>query len=87
MEKNQFESLSSVYDNTKHLVETVKVGDVMYSIGAKELLLNKFIQDLEVNIANTTSVNMKEWYQGKIEAYKMGLEILGDLASSVKNCK
>ena len=87
MEKNQFESLSGVYDNTKHLVETVKVGDVMYHIAAKELLLNKFIQDLEVKIVNTTSVNMKEWYQGKIEAYKMSLEILGDLAASVKKCQ
>jgi len=87
MEKNQFESLSGVYDNTRHLVETAKVGDVMYHIGAKELLLSKFIQDLEVNIVNTTSVNMKEWYQGKIEAYKMSLQILGDLAASVKKCQ
>lgn len=87
MQSNQFESLEGVYDKTKHLVETVKLGDVMYHIAAKKVLLNNFIGELEVSLANTSSIELREWYQGKIDAYKTSLEVLDLLCGNVRNCK
>ena len=80
---NRFEKLAKAYNDSKLMVEMVKKGDVVYQIDAAKILIDGYIEDLEVKYANNTNSNLIHWYEGKLDSYKMALDILKEISKSI----
>ena len=80
---NRFEKLSKAYNDSKLMVEQVKKGDVMYQVEAAKILVDGWISDLEVDYANTTNDALRQWYGGKLDSYKMAMDLLKDISKSI----
>ena len=80
---------SDIYDDTiKVQVQKVKLGDVTYYARCKLSFLEDLLQDCEnaqVTYKDIGNETLTEWTQGKIEAYKMSIEILKDLVKTYNN--
>jgi|TARA_R100000482_G_scaffold122053_1_gene68911 hypothetical protein len=78
---------TKIYNETcKVQVQKVKLGDVTYSARCKLALLEELLQDAEkaqVHYKDIGNDTLTEWTQGKIEAYKMSIEILN---GHITNC-
>lgn len=72
-----------IYDETcKIQVQQVKLGDVTYHARCKLAMLEEMLQDCENNLIeykNRDNQVLIEWTQGKIEAYKLSIEMFKDL--------
>tara|TARA_R100001440_G_scaffold3260_1_gene8196 strand:+ start:19619 stop:19876 length:258 start_codon:yes stop_codon:yes gene_type:complete len=77
---------SKIYDETcKVQVQKVKLGDVTYYARCKLALLEELLQDAEnsqIRYKEIDNERLTEWSQGKIEAYKMCIEILSGLVAN-----
>jgi hypothetical protein len=77
---------SKIYDETcKVQVQKVKLGDVTYYARCKLALLEELLQDAEnsqIRYKEIDNERLLEWSQGKIEAYKMSIEILSGLVAN-----
>ena len=77
---------SKIYDETcKVQVQKVKLGDVTYYARCKSALLEELLQDAEnsqIRYKEIDNERLLEWSQGKIEAYKMSIEILSGLVAN-----
>ena len=77
---------SKIYDETcKVQVQKVKLGDVTYYARCKLALLEELLQDAEnsqIRYKEIHNERLLEWSQGKIEAYKMSIEILSGLVAN-----
>jgi hypothetical protein len=80
---NRFEKLAKAYNDSKLMVEMVKKGDVVYQIDAAKILIDGYIEDLEVKYANTTNSDLRQWYEGKLDSYKMALDILKEISKAI----
>lgn len=75
-----------IYDETCRIqVQQVKLGDVTYHARCKVALLEEMLQDCEKNLIeykNKDNQVLIEWTQGKIEAYKLSLQMLKELVNT-----
>ena len=80
---------SKIYDETcKVQVQKVKLGDVTYYARCKLALLEELLQDAEnsqIRYKEIGNETLTEWTQGKIEAYKMSIEIFKELVNTYNN--
>lgn len=80
---------SKIYDETcKVQVQKVKLGDVTYYVRCKLALLEELLQDAEnsqIRYKEIGNETLTEWTQGKIEAYKMSIEIFKELVNTYNN--
>ena len=80
---------SKIYDETcKVQVQKVKLGDVTYYARCKLALLKELLQDAEnsqIRYKEIGNETLTEWTQGKIEAYKMSIEIFKELVNTYNN--
>lgn len=79
-----FTQFQNAQNESKLYVQKVKLGDALFYLQGKIITTERLIADLENSQASVTDNNLREWYQAKIDAYSISLDMLKDVVKSVK---
>ena len=79
-----FTKLQEAHIDSRLYVQTIKLGDALFLLQAKIITTENLIKDLETSLASASNEELRDWYQAKIDAYTISLDMLNDIVKSVK---
>ena len=79
-----FTKLQEAHIDSRLYVQSIKLGDALFFLQSKIITTENLIKDLETSQASASNEELREWYQAKIDAYTISLDMLNDVVKSVK---
>lgn len=82
--EDYFTKLQEAHIDSRLYVQTIKLGDALFLLQSKIITTENLIKDLETSQATASNDDLRDWYQAKIDAYTISLDMLMDVVKSVK---